>query len=84
MAFAAIDAAVKDVATDSWLEHRLGNLHAEEIVLWRIWETARSLREDLEGAFSWRLDYDGQFHEATMLATGIHDDSSVVCSTANL
>jgi MFS family permease len=56
-ALAAVDATVDDMAADTRLEHGLGELDSEDVVLGRL-EPAEVLGEDREGPLDRRLDDD--------------------------
>jgi hypothetical protein len=56
-AFAAVDAAVDDVPALVRLEHGLGDVYAEHVVLARL-EAAEAVGEDRERALDRRLDHD--------------------------
>src|SRR5215217_6085957 len=56
-ALAAVDAAVDDVAAHTWLEHGLGDVGAEDVVLARL-ETAKALGERRERPLDRRLHDD--------------------------
>src|SRR5258708_33409317 len=82
VALAAVDASVVDVAPLAQLEDRLGDIHAEHVVLGRL-ETAEALGEDRERPLDWRLHND-------LVADGCrcgrcgHETSCSGCSTAAL
>src|SRR6185437_8051036 len=81
-ALAAVDATVVEVATNTRLEHRLGDRYSEYVVLGGL-ESAKSLSEDLERVFDRGLNHDGLFHGRTGCSAA-HFDSSGDCSTAIL
>src|SRR5579859_116679 len=81
-ALAAVDATVEEVATDAGLEHRLGDLDVEHVVLCRL-EAAELLGEDPECAFDRRVDDDRRAY-GRLSCSGAHSTSFVVCSTTAL
>ena len=54
MALASVDAAIEEATARAWLEHRLGDLDAQQVVVGRL-EGAEVLGEDLEGALDRHL-----------------------------
>src|SRR5262249_51959201 len=80
-AFAAVDGAVVDVASDSRLEHRRGDRCPEHVVLWRV-EVPEPFGEHGKGALDRGVDYDLRADDRCRLLG--HAVSSVACSTRSL
>ena len=80
-ALAAVDAPIVNVATDVRIEYRLGDCHAEQIVLWRL-EVTEPLSKDAESPINRRLD-DDLTTDCRFVCLG-HDAPSVGCSTTSL